>query len=494
MFAAIDRGVELLVAAIFAGMVLIGFFQVFSRFVLNKTPSWSEEIQIFGHIWLVFLAIPIAYRRGAHFTVEAIRRQYSLGMHKVFDLGVELLWAGFAIVDRLLQLPRLARRRTQRIARARDPDELSLLRHDHRQRISAVRRAAPHRRRAAAGSRRAGGMITFLLTLLLAIDAGRDSDPALHRADRLHRDRDDARAGDAAVRAKNVRAARFLHAAGDALFHPRRIDHDGRRHQPAAGRFRARAGRPFPRRPRACLDRRQHGGRRRVGLVHRGRGRDRLDRHPDDEADRLQGRICRGADRDRRHHRGDHPAEHDHGDLRRDRAGLDRRPVPRRDHPGDPGRARADDHREALHLSSELSGAARSHRTLRSLRLVALGALGLVRVACAAHHRGRHPVGHLHRDRGRRHRLRLCVHHRLFRRAQDQARPTWSPILVDAAITTAMVSGIIAVSGPMGWLLSYLRVQRHRARLRDLAVAEPDRGAADHRGRDAAARHLRRTR
>jgi tripartite ATP-independent transporter DctM subunit len=30
-------------------------------------------------------------------------------------------------------------------------------------------------------------------------------------------------------------------------------------------------------------------------------------------------------------------------------------------------------------------------------------------------------------------------------------------ILVDAAITTAMVSGIIAVSGPMGWLLSYLQ-------------------------------------
>jgi TRAP-type C4-dicarboxylate transport system permease small subunit len=97
IFAAVDRIVETVVAAIFAGMVLIGFFQVFSRFVLNATPSWSEEIQIFGHIWLVFLAIPIAYRRGAHFTVEAIRRQYSLGMHKAFDLMVELLWAGFAI-------------------------------------------------------------------------------------------------------------------------------------------------------------------------------------------------------------------------------------------------------------------------------------------------------------------------------------------------------------------------------------------------------------
>jgi TRAP-type transport system small permease protein len=97
IFAVIDRIVEILVATIFAGMVLVGFFQVFSRFVLNATPSWSEEIQIFGHIWLIFLAIPIAYRRGVHFTVEAIRRQYSLGVNKIFDLFVELLWAGFAI-------------------------------------------------------------------------------------------------------------------------------------------------------------------------------------------------------------------------------------------------------------------------------------------------------------------------------------------------------------------------------------------------------------
>jgi len=98
LFATVDRAVETFIAVIFGAMVLIGFLQVFSRFVLNRTPSWSEEIQIFGHIWLVFLAIPIAYRRGAHFTVEAIRRQYSLGMHKVFDLMVELLWAGFAVV------------------------------------------------------------------------------------------------------------------------------------------------------------------------------------------------------------------------------------------------------------------------------------------------------------------------------------------------------------------------------------------------------------
>ena len=97
LFAAIDRFMELCVAAIFIGMVAVGFCQVFSRFVMNFTPSWSEEIQIFGHIWLVFLAIPIAYRRGAHITVEAIRRTMSPWMGKGLDLLIELLWIGFAI-------------------------------------------------------------------------------------------------------------------------------------------------------------------------------------------------------------------------------------------------------------------------------------------------------------------------------------------------------------------------------------------------------------
>ncbi len=97
LFAGIDRGIELLVAAIFAAMVLIGTWQVFGRFVLNATPSWSEEVQIFGHIWLVFLAIPIAYRRGAHITVEAIRRVLSPWLNRALDLLIELMWVGFAV-------------------------------------------------------------------------------------------------------------------------------------------------------------------------------------------------------------------------------------------------------------------------------------------------------------------------------------------------------------------------------------------------------------
>ena len=73
-----------------------GLAQVFNRFVLNKSLSWSEEFQIFCHIWIVFLAIAIAYRRGAHLSVESLSSMLPPGARRVFDFVVELLWIWFA--------------------------------------------------------------------------------------------------------------------------------------------------------------------------------------------------------------------------------------------------------------------------------------------------------------------------------------------------------------------------------------------------------------
>lgn len=96
-FAAIDRGAELLVAAIFCAMVITGLLQVFHRFALNSSLSWSEEAQIFGHIWIVFLGIPIGYRRGAHLYIETFRDKLAARAGAAFDLAVELMWAAFAV-------------------------------------------------------------------------------------------------------------------------------------------------------------------------------------------------------------------------------------------------------------------------------------------------------------------------------------------------------------------------------------------------------------
>ena len=97
VFAWVDRGVEAGVAVIFAAMCLVGLLQVFNRFVLNKSLSWSEEFQIFCHVWIVFLAIPVGYRRGAHLAVDAIKMKFGRRAQKGFDLFIELLWIWFAV-------------------------------------------------------------------------------------------------------------------------------------------------------------------------------------------------------------------------------------------------------------------------------------------------------------------------------------------------------------------------------------------------------------
>ena len=94
---AIDRGVEGLVAAIFGVIVVIALLQVFHRFALNSSLSWSEEAQIFGHIWIVFLGIPVAYRRGAHLYIETFCDMLPRGPRLAFNLLIELTWAAFAL-------------------------------------------------------------------------------------------------------------------------------------------------------------------------------------------------------------------------------------------------------------------------------------------------------------------------------------------------------------------------------------------------------------
>ena len=94
---AIDKGAEWLVAAVFALIVCVALAQVFQRFALNSSLSWSEELQIFGHIWIVFLGIPIAYRRGAHLYIETFCDKLSPRPRAAFNLLVESIWAAFAL-------------------------------------------------------------------------------------------------------------------------------------------------------------------------------------------------------------------------------------------------------------------------------------------------------------------------------------------------------------------------------------------------------------
>ena len=90
--AAIDRVVEGVVVLLFATMVLVGGIQVFNRFVLGSPLAWSEEVQKYAHIWLIFLAIPICYRRGRHIGMEIITARLPRPARIAMALAVDALW------------------------------------------------------------------------------------------------------------------------------------------------------------------------------------------------------------------------------------------------------------------------------------------------------------------------------------------------------------------------------------------------------------------
>ena len=97
LFRSVDRGVEYALFLIFLAFTLAGGLQVFNRFVLGLPLSWSEEFQKFGHIWMVMLAIPVAYRRGAHLGMDMLLRLLPSRAQRAVGLLTEALWLVLAV-------------------------------------------------------------------------------------------------------------------------------------------------------------------------------------------------------------------------------------------------------------------------------------------------------------------------------------------------------------------------------------------------------------
>jgi TRAP-type C4-dicarboxylate transport system permease small subunit len=66
----LDRLLETLVMVVVAVLVLDVLLQVFTRFVLNKPSSWTEELAVFMLIWVSLLGAAVALGRGAHLGID----------------------------------------------------------------------------------------------------------------------------------------------------------------------------------------------------------------------------------------------------------------------------------------------------------------------------------------------------------------------------------------------------------------------------------------
>ena len=73
-------------------MILIVCWQVFSRYVLSTTPSWSEEVTLILMVWVGFLSTAIGFREKLHIGLEFLFLRFPQGvrwalMKAIYALG-----------------------------------------------------------------------------------------------------------------------------------------------------------------------------------------------------------------------------------------------------------------------------------------------------------------------------------------------------------------------------------------------------------------------
>jgi TRAP-type C4-dicarboxylate transport system permease small subunit len=81
--------------AIFWALAGIVFLQFFTRYVLNDSLSWTEEIARYGLIWITYIGAVMVTRRNSHIAVMLLPNLLPAGAARILLAVVDLVTLGF---------------------------------------------------------------------------------------------------------------------------------------------------------------------------------------------------------------------------------------------------------------------------------------------------------------------------------------------------------------------------------------------------------------
>ncbi len=81
--------------AVFWGMALCVFLQFFTRYVLNDSLAWTEEIAINGLVVVVFLGSVWCVRRSRHIQVDVLYHYLPPGVARALSTFVDVVRVAF---------------------------------------------------------------------------------------------------------------------------------------------------------------------------------------------------------------------------------------------------------------------------------------------------------------------------------------------------------------------------------------------------------------
>ena len=98
IFNKVVRFMEVSLVLIFGLLVLDVLWQVFSRYVLNTSFSWTEELARFSLIWLSILGAAYLNARREHLSMDFLYGKFSHPNRKKVSIFIEILIFLFALI------------------------------------------------------------------------------------------------------------------------------------------------------------------------------------------------------------------------------------------------------------------------------------------------------------------------------------------------------------------------------------------------------------
>ncbi|ARF14035.1 MULTISPECIES: TRAP transporter small permease [Sporosarcina] len=95
----IDHNVErVILFLLLSVMTIVIILQVFMRYVVESSLTWSEELARFCFVWLIYIGISYGVKRARHIRVEALLSVFKRRGKYVINMIAHLMFLFFALI------------------------------------------------------------------------------------------------------------------------------------------------------------------------------------------------------------------------------------------------------------------------------------------------------------------------------------------------------------------------------------------------------------
>lgn len=95
---AMDAVVGTICVILFAVMVLVGTYQIVTRFIFNSPSTVSEELLTYTFAWMAMFATAYVFGKRDHMRMSFVVDKLKASQRRVLEIGIELLVIAFACI------------------------------------------------------------------------------------------------------------------------------------------------------------------------------------------------------------------------------------------------------------------------------------------------------------------------------------------------------------------------------------------------------------